>query len=144
MNFDPAIAALHALQHAEEQGELGDLESDILEAEAIFSTDQGPQAKRAFDTLQELGTQLPQARHLQEFLIYITWQQVTECPLPRYFQLGLDLCDQFLDRFGKQIEGTSSHQHVNAIRESFQGGLGIEEEEDLMPEHDEDAFQGGD
>ncbi|MDR4459674.1 MAG: hypothetical protein MRJ67_04005 [Nitrospirales bacterium] len=144
MNFDPAIAAMHALQQAEEQGELGHLESDILEAETLFSADQGPQAKRAFDTLQELGAQLPQARHLQEFLIYITWQQVTEGPLPRYFQLGLDLCDRFLDRFGSQMEGTPSHQHVLAIRESFQGGLGIEEEEDLMPEHDEDAFLGGD
>ena len=143
MNFDPAIAAHQALHHAEEQGELGDLESAMLEAEETFSTDQGPQAKRAFETLQELGAQLPQAQHLQEFLIYITWQQVTEGPLARYFQQGLDLCDRFLDRFGKQIEGTTTQQQILAIRESFQGGLGIEEEH-AIPEFDEDAFLGGD
>jgi len=143
MNFDPAIAAHQALHHAEEQGELGDLESAILEAEETFSTDQGPQAKRAFETLQELGAQLPEAQHLQEFLIYITWQQVTEGPLARYFQQGLDLCDRFLDRFEKKIEGTTTQQQILAIRESFQGGLGIEEEH-AIPEFDEDAFLGGD
>ena len=143
MNFDPAIAAQQALQHAEEQGELGTLESDIFEAEEIFSTDQGPEAKRAFDTLQKLGAQLPQAQHFQEFLIYITWQQVTEGPLARYFQHGLELCDRFLDRFGKEIENTTTHQQILAIRESFQGGLGIEEEH-AIPEFDEDAFLGGD
>ena len=143
MHFDPAIAAQQALHHAEEEGELGDLVSDICEAEEIFSTDQGPEAKRAFDTLQQLGAQLPQAQHLQEFLIYITWQQVTEGPLARYFQHGLELCDQFLDRFGKETEGTPTHHQILAIRESFQGGLGIETE-DLIQEHEEDAFQGGD
>lgn len=143
MNFDPAIAAQQTLHKAKEQGELGDLESAIIEAEEAFSADQGPEAKRAFDTLQELGAQLPHAQHLQEFLIYITWQQVTEGPLARYFQHGLDLCDRFLDRFGKKIEGTATHQQILAIRESFQGGLGIEEEH-AIPEYDEDAFQGGD
>ena len=143
MNFDPAIAAQQALHHAEEQGELGDLETAIVEAEGIFSTDQGSEAKQAFDTLQQLGAQRPQAQHLQEFLIYITWQQVTEGPLARYFQHGLDLCDRFLDQFGKKIEGTTTHQQILAIRESFRGGLGIKEEQTL-PEFDEDAFQGGD
>ena len=143
MNFDPAIAAQQALHNAKEQGELGDLESAIVETEEAFSADQGPKAKRAFDALQELGAQLPQAQHLQEFLIYITWQQVTEGPLARYFQHGLDLCDRFLDRFGKKIEDTATHQQILAIRESFQGGLGIEEEH-AIPEYDEDAFQGGD
>jgi hypothetical protein len=143
MNFDPAIAALKALQQADEEGELGDLASDIFEAEETFSTDQGPEAKQAFDTLQQLGAQLPQAQHLQEFLIYITWQQVTEGPLPRYFQHGLTLCNKFLDRFGKKIDGTITHRQILAIRESFQGGLGIETEHPI-PEFDEDAFQGGD
>lgn len=143
MNFDPAIAAQQALRLAQEHHELGDLETNILEAEETFSTDQGPEAKQAFETLQQLGAQLPEARHLQEFLIYITWQQVTEGPLARYFQHGLELCDRFLERFGTDLDGTPSHRQVVAIRESFQGGLGIERD-DLMPEHDEDAFQGGD
>jgi len=85
MNFDPAIAANQALQQAEQQGELGDLESDILEAEEIFSTDQGQNAKQAYETLQNFGEQLPQAKWFQEYLIYITWQQVTEGPIARYF-----------------------------------------------------------
>ena len=143
MNFDPAIAAHQALQQAEQQGELGDLESDILEAEETFSTDQGQEAKQAYEKLQKFGEKLPQAKWFQEFLIYVTWQQVTEGPLARYFQHGLDACNRFLEQFGKEIGGTPTYQHILAIRESFQGGLGIETE-DVIQEHEEDAFQGGD
>ncbi len=143
MNFDPAIAAHEALQQAEEQGELGDFEDDILEAEETFSTIQGPKATAAFDVLQGFGQQLPQARWYQEYLIYITWQQVTEGPLARYFQHGLDASNRFLERFAKEIEGTPTLEHILAIRESFQGGLGIETQE-VIPEHEEDAFAGGD
>ncbi len=143
MNFDPAIAAHQALQQAEEQGELGNFEEDILEAEEIFSTIQGPKATAAFDLLQGFGEQLPQARWYQEYLIYITWQQVTEGPLARYFQHGLDASNRFLEQFAKEIENTPSQQHIVAIRESFQGGLGIETQE-VIPEYEEDAFEGGD
>ena len=143
MNFDPAIAAHHALQQAEQHGELGDLESEILEAEEIFSTDQGQEAKQAYETLQHYGETLPQAKWFQEFLIYITRQQVTEGPLARYFQHGLDACDRFLEQFEREIQGTPTHQYIVDIRKSFQGGLGIETE-DIVPEHEEDAFQGGD
>ncbi len=143
MNFDPAIAATQALQQAEQQGELGDLESDILEAEEIFSTDQGQNAKHAYEALQNFGEHLPQAKWFQEFLIYITWQQVTEGPLARYFQHGLDASNRFLEQFGKDIEGTPTHQYILAIRESFQGGLGIDTQE-VVPEYEEDAFLGGD
>ncbi len=143
MNFDPAIAAQQALQQAKECSELGKFAEDILETEEIFSTDQGPEAKAAYETLQEFGEQLPQAKWFQEFLIYITWQQVTEGPLARYFQQGLDASDRFLEQFCKEIEGTPTRQHILAIRESFQGGLGIETQ-DAIPEHEEDAFQGGD
>ncbi len=143
MNFDPAIAAHQALQQAEEQGELGDFEDDILESEEIFSTIQGPKATAAFDVLQGFGEKLPQSRWYQEYLIYITWQQVTEGPLAQYFQHGLDASNRFLEQFAKEIEGTPTLQHILAIRESFQGGLGIETEE-VIPEYEEDAFAGGD
>ncbi|MDH5564935.1 MAG: hypothetical protein OEY91_15105 [Nitrospirota bacterium] len=143
MNFDPAIAAHQALQQAEQQGELGDWESDILDAEETFSTDQGPDAKQAYERLQAFGEKLPEAKWFQEFLIYITWQQVTEGPLARYFQHGLDACNRFLKQFANEIEGTPTQQHILAIRESFQGGLGMETVE-IVPEHEEDAFQGGD
>ena len=142
MHFDPAIAAQQALHRAEEHGELGEFQADVLDAEETFSTDQGLKAKQAFETLQQLGERLPDAQRFQEFLIYITWQQVTEVTIPRFFQKGLELCNQFLERFGKDIEGSESHQRVLAIRESFQGGLGIEKE--TIHEHDEDAFHGGD
>ncbi len=143
MNFDPAIAAHQALQQAEESGELGDYEDDILEAEEIFSTIQGPKATAAFEVLQGFGEKLPHSQRFQEYLIYITWQQVTEGPLTRYFQQGLDASDRFLEQFAKEIEGTPTLQHILAIRESFQGGLGIETQE-VIPEHEEDAFAGGD
>lgn len=143
MNFDPAIAAQQALQQAEERSELGTLTEDILEAEEIFSTDQGQEAKQAYETLQRYGEKLPQAKWFQEFLIYITWQQVTDGPLARYFQHGLDACDRFLKQFEREIQGTPTHQYIVDIRKSFQGGLGIETE-DIVPEHEEDAFQGGD
>jgi hypothetical protein len=68
---------------------------------------------------------------------------VTEGPLARYFQHGLDASDRFLEQFAKEIEGTPTQQHISGIRESFQGGLGIETEE-VIEEHEEDAFQGGD
>jgi len=143
MNFDPAIAAQQALRQAEECGELGTLATDILEAEEIFSTDQGQEAKQAYEQLQTYGQQLSGARWYQEFLIFITWQRVTEGPLARHFQHGLDACNRFLEQFKHEIEGTPSRQNVLDIRESFQDGLGLEEE-DLMPELDEDTFKGGD
>ncbi|WP_454062690.1 hypothetical protein [Candidatus Nitrospira salsa] len=143
MNFDPAVAARQALQQAEQHGELGELEDDILEVEETFSSVQGPEATRAYKALQQFGEELPQARYFQEFLIYITWQQVTEGPLPEFFQQGLKLSDQFLERFTQDIVNTPSHAHVLAIRQSFQAGLGIETEE-VIEEHEEDAFAGGD
>ncbi|WP_447971043.1 hypothetical protein [Nitrospira sp. M1] len=143
MNFDPAVAARQALQEAEQHGELGELEEDILEAEETFSSVQGPDATRAYKALQQYGEGLPDARYFQEFLIYITWQQVTEGPLPEFFQKGLSLSDQFLTRFTKDIAQTPSHDHILAIRESFQAGLGMETEE-VIEEYEEDSFAGGD
>lgn len=143
MNFDPAISAQQALQKAEEHGELKALTEDILEAEEVFSTDQGQEAKAAYKSLHKFGETLPQARYFQEFLIFIIWQQVTEGPLARYFQQGLDACDRFLEQFEKEIEGTPTRQHIEDLRKSFLGGLGIETD-DIVPEHEEDAFQGGD
>jgi len=143
MNFDPAVSARQAFQQAEEQGELGELEDDILEAEETFSSVQGPDATRAYKALQEFGERMPQARYFQEFLIYITWQQVTEGPLPEFFQKGLELSDQFLERFSQDVVNTPSHANVLGIRQSFQAGLGIETEE-VVEEHEEDAFAGGD
>lgn len=142
MNFDPAIAAQRALQRAQEANSLKEFEDDIAEAEETFSSDAGSEAKQAYERLQELGEQLPQAQWFQEFLIYITWQQVTEETIPRHFHKGLQLCNQFLDRFGGSLDGTVTKTQVLDIRESFRAGLG--QQETLIPEYDEDAFKGGD
>jgi len=143
MNFDPAIAAQQALHRAEEDGELETFQTKIVEAEEVFSTEAGTLAKQAYEKLQHVGESLPNVLRFQEFLIYITWQQVTEETIPQHFQKGLELCDRFLEQFRKEIEGTDTHQRIKDIRKSFQGGLGIDEDENI-PEHDEDAFEGGD
>ncbi len=142
MNFDPAIAAQQALHQAQEADEFGDWADQIAEAEETFSSDAGPAAKKAYEQLQTIGEQLPHAQGFQEFLIYITWQQVTEDTIPRHFQKGLELCNQFLNQFGKSLEGSVIANQVMNIQESFRGGLG--KQEALMPEFDEDAFEGGD
>jgi hypothetical protein len=142
MNFDPAIAAQQALHRAQEADELGDLEDEITETESTFSSDAGPEAKQAYERLQKIGEQLPHAQGFQEFLIYITWQQVTEETIPRHFQRGLQLCNQFLERFGESLKGSVIANQVLDIQDSFRGGLG--KEEALLPEFDEDAFEGGD
>lgn len=143
MHFDPAIAAQQALHRAEESGELTTFQEEIADAEEIFSTEAGPLAKQAYEKLLQVGENLPNAMKFQEFLIYITWQQVTEETILQHFQKGLELCDRFLELFGDKIDGTDTSQQIMAIRKSFQGGLGIDEEENV-PEHDEDAFAGGD
>ena len=143
MHFDPAIAAQQALHRAEENGELATFQNEVVEAEEIFSTEAGSLAKQAYEKLQQIGESLPNALRFQEFLIYITWQQVTEETISQHFQKGLELCDRFLEHFGREIEGTETDQRIRDIRKSFLGGLGIDEEEHV-PEHDEDAFAGGD
>ena len=142
MNFDPAIAAQQALHRAEEQGELGAVLQDIINAEEAFSVDEGNAASQAYDRLQELGETLPEAQHLQEFLIYITWQQVTAEPHPHHFRTGARLCDQFIARFGTHLKDSVTLSQLLDIQESFRGGLG--DEDRVLPEYDEDAFQGGD
>ncbi len=143
MHFDPSIAAQQALHRAEEEGELGDLREAIVDAEETFSSSAGPEASEAFDRLQSFGERLSEARFFQEFLIYITWQQVTEVTIPRYFQKGAELCDRFFDRFGRELQGSDALRQVHSIHSSFRGGLG--ETDDSEPaEYDEDALKGGD
>lgn len=142
MHFDPAIAALQAFQRAEKQEEFGDFEEDIIAAEETFSSDAGPDAKAAYQRLQDLGDKLPDAQTFQEFLIYITWQQVTEETIPRHFQKGVALCEQYLNRFGQIGKSTETQDQIRSIYASFRAGLG--ETDNPVPEYDEDAFQGGD
>ena len=142
MNFDPAISAQQALAQSLESEELGEFQNEITEAEDTFSSNAGLEAKHAFERLHTIGQQLPEAQAFQEFLIYITWQQVTEETITQHFQTGLQLCNNFLDRFRETEKETKTSTQVLDIRESFLAGLG--KQESLIPEFDEDAFKGGD
>ena len=111
MNFDPAIAAQQALAQSLESEELGEFQNEITEAEDTFSSNAGLEAKHAFEQLQSIGQKLPEAQAFQEFLIYITWQQVTEETITQHFQTGLQLCNNFLDRF-RETEKAVSYTHL--------------------------------
>ena len=142
MQFDPAISAQQALHRAEEHGELGSLQQEVIDAEEAFSVDEGKEARQAYDRLQEYGNQLPEAQYFQEFLIYITWQQVTAETIPQHFRKGADLCSGFIQRFSGTLEGSTTLSQVLDIQDSFRGGLG--EQDHTLPEYDEDALHGGD
>lgn len=140
MQFDPALAAQTALTRLRSSEELGDDLDIVLEAEELFSSSAGPEARAAYDRLQDLGSQHPHAEAFQQFLIYITWQQVTEETIPAHFETGVRLCDQYLARWG--TEHREGHQ-ILALRASFRAGLGLEDEDDTA-EYDQDTFKGGD
>jgi hypothetical protein len=140
MNFDPAIAAQNAFQRAQLSGELGDDLEAVCDAEARFSSSAGPEASAAYEELQAIGARRPEAEAFQAFLIYITWQQVTEETIPRHFVRGGELCDRYLARHGRS--DTSEGQRVAALRASFRAGLGLETDED--DDYDRDVFKGGD
>ena len=143
MNFDPAVAAHEALARAYAHDSLGDAQPDIEEAEETFSSETGLEAKRAYETLIAIGEKLPQVQAFQEFLIFITWQQVTEETIPRHFQKGVQLTEQFLARFGSDMKGTDAYERIVAIRQSFKRGLG-HRIESMQDEYDRDTFHGGD
>ncbi|MER3423152.1 MAG: hypothetical protein C4293_07910 [Nitrospiraceae bacterium] len=91
MHFDPAIAAQQSFVRAQQAGELGDTLDAAVKAEEIFSASAGEEAKTAYELLQQIGEQQHhKARCFQEFLIYITWQQVTEETIPRHLRKGLE------------------------------------------------------
>ncbi|MDE3119326.1 MAG: hypothetical protein KGL03_09970 [Nitrospirota bacterium] len=145
MHFDPALAAQIAFKQVLASGVLGADEDTAVEAEEVFSASAGSEAKAAYATLQALGRRHSDIQAFQEFLIYITWQQVTEETIPRHFQHGLELCNRYLARFGQAAGSDGAHLgQVRALRESFRGGLGLSEHDDHTEEYDKDAFKGGD
>ncbi len=141
MHFDPAIAAQASFTRAQASGELGDDLAQALEAEAIFSGSAGREARDAYFTLQALGARRPDAVALQEFLIYITWQQVTEETIPAHFQRGAELCDRYL---GRLVRGHDERQagQIRELRKSFRAGLGLSDDDET--DYDADLPKGGD
>jgi hypothetical protein len=141
VQVDPAIAAQVSFKRAQESGELGhDLEK-AREAEEIFSGSAGREATAGYFTLLELGERHPDAVSFQEFLIYITWQQVTEETIPANFQRGADLCDRYLSQLDRGHDEIQADQ-IRALRRSFRAGLG--QSEDDEGDYDDDTPQGGD
>ncbi len=141
MHFDPAIAAQTSFARAQNSGELGDDLEPVREAEAIFSSSAGHEAREAYFTLVALGERRPDAVAFQEFLIYITWQQVTEETIAAHFQRGAELCDQYLSRLAPGHDAMQADQ-IRDLRRSFRAGLGQGEDDEAG--YDEDVLKGGD
>jgi len=141
LQFDPAIAAQASFTRAQNSGELGPDLEQARAAEAIFSASAGREATAAYYTLLELGERHPDAIAFQEFLIYITWQQVAEETIPAHFQKGAALCDRYLSRLARGHDTIQAEQ-IRELRRSFRAGLGLREDDE--PAYDEDTFKGGD
>lgn len=145
MNFDPAIAAQAAFKQAVSGGELGPDAEAASEAEEVFSASAGAEAGEAYRELLALGQRHPEAAQFQAFLIYITWQQVTEETTAANFQRGLRLCQQYLGRFSDpNATQPGDRLQIEALQESFRNGLGLDEDDEHQMEYDRDAFKGGD
>ena len=141
VQFDPAIAAQVSFTRAQASGELGPDLEQAREAEAIFSASAGREATAGYFTLVELGERHPDAVSFQEFLIYITWQQVTEETIPAHFQRGAELCDRYLNRLDRGHDAMQADQ-IRELRRSFRAGLGQDEDDEAG--YDDDLPKGGD
>lgn len=142
MQFDPAIAAREAFQRSKALEELGPDFPFAVEMEEIFSSSAGEEAKKAYFQLLELGKQHWEARAFQEFLIYITWQQVTEETIPQHFQNGLALCNDYLTKFSTSSPNPKQVEQIKELKSSYKHGLGLV---DTDPQgFEEDMFKGGD
>lgn len=132
MEFDPAIAAHRAFVRAQENADLGDDIENAIEAEELFSSELGDPATAAYKSLLEISERHPESTAFQEFLIYLTWQQVMAVPIPFYFHKGLQLCELYLNRKVGVGEESETLQ-IRELRGSFLSGLGQGgEEEDLF------------
>ena len=140
MQFDPALAAQAAFQHA--QSELGPDWGAAVELEEIFSSSAGQEATAAYKALLDLAHRHPNALAFQAFCIYMTWQQVTEHTVARHFETGLRLCERYLS--SPEGKNEADLAQVQDLRKSFQAGLGMEEEHDLQQEFRQDIPKGGD
>jgi hypothetical protein len=141
VQFDPAIAAQASFTRAQESGELGHDLEQARESEEIFSGSAGREATAGYFALLDLGERHPDAVSFQEFLIYITWQQVTEETIPANFQRGADLCDRYLSRLARGHDEIQADQ-IRELRRSFRAGLGISDDDEA--DYDADTPQGGD
>ncbi len=140
MQFDPALAAQQAFQEAET--ELGLDWDTAVELEDTFSSNAGSTAREAYEGLLALAQRHPNAHSFHAFCIYITWQQVTEETIPRHFETGMRLSEQYL----ASVDGKDERHlvHVADMLGSFRAGLGLEEEDEIQVEFRRDTPKGGD
>ncbi|MCP9447583.1 MAG: hypothetical protein NNA22_08450 [Nitrospira sp.] len=140
MRFDPALAAQDAFREA--QGELGPDWETAVELEQAFSSTTGTEARGAYERLLALAHRYPNARSFQAFCIYITWQQATEETIARHFETGLALCETYLV---SQKAGDPLHtERITELRASFRTGLGLQEEDEMLIDYQNDTPKGGD
>lgn len=140
MHFDPALAAQAALQEAE--AELGADWDTAVGLEETFSSHAGSAAREAYEGLLALGRRHPHAHAFHAFCIYITWQQAAEETIPRHFETGLRLSEQYL----ATVDGKDERHliQVAELHASFRAGLGLEEEDEIEVEYRKDTPKGGD
>ena len=143
MNFDPAIEAQRAFRHAQAAKELGSDWDLAEELEECFSSSAGAEASRAYRRLLTLGERYPAALAFQEFLIYITWQQVTEETIAEHFERGTKLCDRFLSLCHPTLSAQTLLQ-VEALHASFRQGLGLVDHDEIGKDYERDTPKGGD
>ena len=140
MQFDAALAAQDTLRESE--AELGADWDRAAELESTFSSNAGATAREAYEQLLGLASRHPNAHAFQAFCIYITWQQVTEETITRHFETGMKLAHAYL----ASPEGKDPRHlaYVSELLESFRGGLGLDEEDDIVVEFRKDTPKGGD
>ena len=141
MKVDPAVAAQASFRRAQQAGELGEALDRAVEAEEIFSAEAGEPARAAYETLQEIGDRHPEAAFFQEYLIYLTWQQVMAEPIPMYFRKGAELCDRYLNQSGDRHDEIQIRQ-IRELQASFRAGLGLGSNEPEI--YEDDTVKGGD
>ena len=141
MKFDPAVAAQISFRRAQQSGELGEDLDRAVQAEETFSAEAGEAARVAYEKLLEIGERHLEATLFQEYLIYLTWQQVMAEPIPIYFQKGAELCDRYLKQGGDRHDETQVRQ-IRELQASFRAGLGLGDSEPEI--YDEDTVKGGD
>ena len=140
MRFDPALAAQDAFSQSEP--ELGSDWDRVVELEETFSSNAGATAREAYEGLLALAQRYPSAHSFHAFCIYITWQQVTEETIAQHFQTGMRLSETYLaSREGKDQQHID---YVTELLESFRGGLGLDEEDEIQVEFRKDTPKGGD
>lgn len=140
MRFDPALAAQDVFH--ESQQELGPDWETAVEWERTVSSSAGAEGREAYERLPALAQHYPNVRSFHAFCIYIAWQQAAEEPIARHLETGFRLRESYL---ATQKAGDPVHvERITELRVSFRAGLGLQEEDALLIDYQNDTSKGGD